>query len=90
MERFAKRLGAFILEQLVAQRWLTGYRTYLAGTACLAAGIVFFVDVGLAEHYDSGEAIAGCVAFAIGYKLIGDRGLKDTIVPRPPAGVHVG
>ncbi len=90
MNSAAQAILQFILDHVLAQRWLAGYRTYAAGASCILGGLVPVADMIASAHYDETKAGVAFAAFALGYKIIGDRGQKDAATPAPLGGVHVG
>jgi hypothetical protein len=90
MNNAALAVLQFFLDHVLAQRWLAGYRTYAAGASCILGGLVPIADMVASGHYDETKAGVAFAAFALGYKIIGDRGQKDNAPTTAPiAGIHV-
>lgn len=77
MNGFENKIAAFVFDHLVAMKWAKGYRTYLAGASCILGGVAIALEMVINGHYSEEKAGACFAAFALGFKVIGDRGQKD-------------
>lgn len=77
MNQLANTVLKFVFEHLVAQKWASGYRTYIGGTSLILAGVIPLLDMFVSGHYDETKMSVSIATIGLGYKVIGDRGQKD-------------
>jgi hypothetical protein len=77
---FSQRIVAFILDRIVKQTWLDGYRTYLAGASAIAGAVVIVLDMLAGGEYSNEKMGMAFASFVLGQKIIGDAGKRDKLI----------
>ena len=80
MNQGVMKLVGFVFNQLVAQKFLTGHRSYIAGAMSILGGIVVIGDMVVNGQFDEVHAGAAWASIALGYKIIGDAGKKQALI----------
>lgn len=86
MNGIGNKVFQFVFDHLIAQKFLAGKRSYIAGASSILGGLVIVTEMLANGHYDEVRMGTAWAAFTLGYKILGDAGKKDAAIEAAKGG----
>lgn len=80
MNQLIQKILAGLFNHVVAQQFLAGKRSYIAGFSSILGALAIVLDMVVNGQYDEQKAGVAFAAFVFGQKIIGDAGKRDKLI----------